>query len=148
MHEQFRSRNPAHAERVQEMFAGARFVRQLGIELLDSGPGWCESRLPVRDWHAQQNGFVHAGATATLADHTAGASALSLVAPDEMVLSVEFKINLLRPGIGEFLCCRGEVIRNGRKLIVSESEVYAVKEETRKLVAKATVTLAVLDASE
>ena len=146
MREEYTSRNPAHLARVEGMFTEANFVRHLGIELLRSGPGWCESRMPVQAWHSQQDGFVHAGATSTLADHTAGASALSLVGIEETVLSVEYKINLLRPGIGEYLFCRADVIRNGRRLIVSESEVYALREETKKLVAKATVTLAVLDA--
>ena len=61
---------------------------------------------------------------------------------NEMVLTAEFKINLLRPALGDRLRCRATVLKAGRTLIVAESEVYAVRDGKEKLVAKATVTLA------
>ncbi len=79
-----------------------------------------------------------------MADHTAGASAGTLVKEYEIVLIVEFKINLLRPAIGESLRCRANVLRAGKTLIVAESEVYAIKNGDEKLCAKAMVTLAVV----
>ena len=60
------------------------------------------------------------------------------------VLTVEFKINLLRPAQGDRLRCRAKVLRAGRTIIVSESEVFAVKDGSEKMTAKATVTLAVV----
>lgn len=76
-----------------------------------------------------------------MADHTAGCAAATLVRPNEMVLSAEFKINLLRPALGNRLRCRATVLKPGKTLIVAESEVYAVREGVEKLTAKATVTL-------
>ena len=52
----------------------APFLRLLGVEVDSIEPGRVVSRLPVREELNQQNGYVHAGAVGTLADHTAGAA--------------------------------------------------------------------------
>jgi uncharacterized protein (TIGR00369 family) len=135
-------RNPVDRTAVEQLFAEAPFIRSLGIELVDLGAGWCETRLDLAERHLQQHGFVHAGVQATIADHTAGAAASTLIAAGHQVLSVEFKLNLLRPARGEALRCRAAVLKGGRLLSVVESEVRAVAGAQETLVAKATVTLA------
>lgn len=135
---------PDYKMLLQAIFTQAPFIADLGIQLLDCGPGWCETELTIQPRHMQHNQFVHAGVQATMADHTAGASAGTLVTADERVLTVEFKINLLRPAVGERLVCRADVLKPGKTLTVAESSVYAENQEERKLVSKATVTLAVV----
>lgn len=127
-----------------EIFESAPFLKNLGLKLVGCGPGWCESRLEVQNYHKQQDRLVHAGVIATMADHTAGGAAGTLVQPGEIVLTVEFKINLLRPGIGRELRCRAQVLKPGKRITVAESEVFATDSLGEKLIAKATVTLAVL----
>jgi len=63
------------------------------------------------------------------------------------VLTVEFKINFLRPALGDRLRCRSAILRQGRTLHVAESEVYARRDGNEKLVAKAMVTLALVPAA-
>ncbi|MDD5171219.1 MAG: PaaI family thioesterase [Syntrophales bacterium] len=137
-----KTRNPHYRDQVRAIFDKAPFITDLGLVLSDLGPGWCESVLTVLPKHLQQDGFVHAGVQATVADHTAGGAAGTLVGSNEMVLTAEFKINLLRPALGERLRCRATVLKSGKTLIVAESEVYAVRDGKEKLAAKATVTLA------
>jgi uncharacterized protein (TIGR00369 family) len=139
--------NPLFGERAAEIFGRAPFIRELGIELAGHGPGWCESLLVAAPRHLQQDGYIHAGVQATIADHTAGAAAGTLIRPEEIVLTVEFKINLLRPAKGERLRCRAEILRPGRNLSVAESAVFAASGGEEKLVAKAMVTLAIVPAS-
>jgi len=139
-----KTQNPNFREQVRWIFEAAPFVGGLGLELADLGPGWCESVLPVAAKHLQQDGYIHAGVQATAADHTAGGAAGTLVKPDQTVLTVEFKINLLRPAQGDRLRCRATILRAGKTLIVSESEVFTGKDGDEKLAAKATVTLAVV----
>ncbi len=129
------------------IFSRAAFIGGLGVRLRDAGPGWCESDLTVSPAHLQQDGYVHAGVQATMADHTAGAAAGTFAAEGDLVLTVEFKINFLRPALGERLRCRASVLRKGRILSVAESEVYADQEGSEKLVAKAMVTLALVPAA-
>jgi len=129
------------AERV---FRSAPFVRDLGLELESLSPGSCVSSLTLAPRHLQQDGFVHAGVQATVADHTAGTAAATTIPPDRIILSIEFKINLLRPAMGDRLVCRAQVLRSGKRIIVAESEVFSADSSGERLVSKATVTLAVV----
>ena len=137
--------NPDYRQVTEKVFLAAPFVQSLGIELLDLGPGWCRTKMVITENHCQQHGYVHAGAQATLADHTAGAAAGTLVSADETVLSIEFKINLLRPADCEELFCEGRVIRPGRRFSVTESSVWADGLDGR-LISKAQLTMAVVTA--
>jgi uncharacterized protein (TIGR00369 family) len=76
-----------------------------------------------------------------MADHTAGYAAFTTVSEAYRILTIEFKINYFKPAIGESLICRSKVINNGRRIKVSESEVFAVFQGEEKLVSKAMVTL-------
>ncbi len=108
-----------YAETVAGIFNRAAYIGDLGIRLAGMGPGWCESVLAVLPRHMQQDGYVHAGVQATIADHTAGGAVGTLAAEGDLVLSVEFKINFLRPAVGDSLRCRGTVLRQGKTLCVA-----------------------------
>jgi uncharacterized protein (TIGR00369 family) len=131
---------------IETVFRAAPFVAHLGIEFENLGDGWCEAALRLQDWHLQQTGVAHAGVLATLADHCAGAAASTQLAEGEFVVTVEFKINLLRGARGERLSCRAEVLKRGSTLTVVESQVYAEAAGRRELVAKLNATMAVLRA--
>lgn len=137
------SREPISDE-VRRIFEQAPFIADLGVVLERVAPGECETSLRLEPRHLQQDGFAHAGVQATLADHTAGAAAATLVGPTEYVLTVEFKINLLRPAHGERLRCHATVLKPGSRIDVVESELWTEDGGDSKLVAKAMVTLAVL----
>ncbi len=137
--------DPNYRQRVEQIFEQAPFINDLGIKVVEIGPGWCETTVEILPKHLQQDNFIHAGVQATMADHTSGAAAATMMKTTEIVLTVEFKINLLRPAIGQALRCRGQVLRAGRTLIVSESEVFAIDGGQEKLCAKATVTLALVE---
>jgi len=128
---------------VEEIFT-APFITGLGIRLVEVGPGRCETALTIEQRHHQQHGFVHAGVVSTLADHTAGGAATTLLSPGQLVLTAEFKINLLRPAGGERLTCRAEVIKSGKSLSVVESEVFDYVTGQPRLVAKFMATMAVV----
>lgn len=121
----FVPRDPNWASRVDEIFSSAPFVRHLGIELEQASPGRCASRMRLAPEHRQQDGLVHAGVQTTLADHTAGAAAGSLMEAGQIVLSIEFKIHLLRGARGSELRCVAEVLKPGSMVAVVEAEVFA-----------------------
>lgn len=137
--------NPDYEARVHAIFNTAPYIQHMGFVLRECGPGWVESALPkLEDFHRQQDGFAHAAVVGALADHSAGAAAGTLAPADCQVLTIEYKLNLLRPGLGDALRCRAEVLKAGKTITVAEASVYAVKEFTEKLVAKATVSLALV----
>ena len=133
----------AHRE-MTHVEAFKKGIAELGIELESLTLGDCHTKLRLEPKHLQQDGYVHAGVQATIADHTAGAAAATLVRPDEIVLSAEFKINLLRPAQGEILRCTSTVLKPGSRLIVVESDVEVVSPERSQRVAKGMFTLAVV----
>jgi len=133
-------------EELERIFTAAPFVANLGIRLKSLGSGVCETELDVEPRHLQQNGFVHAGVQATMADHTAGGAAATMIEPDHIVLTVEFKINLLRAAKGHRLTCRSKVLKPGSRMIVVESEVRCEIKGTSILASKATASMAVVEA--
>jgi uncharacterized protein (TIGR00369 family) len=126
---------------IRELFRATPFVAHLGIEVEEVAAGRVVAGMAVRPEHLQQNGYVHAGALATLADHTAGGAAATAAPDGHGVLSIEFKVNLLRPAVGERLRCVAAVLKAGRTVSVVESEVFALQGGEAVLVSKATVTL-------
>ena len=50
-------------------------IADLGIEPISAADGTCVTYLDLQPRHLQQDGFVHAGVQATMADHTAGGAA-------------------------------------------------------------------------
>src|SRR6478609_2786466 len=132
------------AESVQNIFYSANFIRDLNIQLDKVSEGTCETSLVVQDRLRQQHGFIHGGVIATMADHTAGGAARS-VSGEKDVLTVEFKINYLRPAVGDRLRCTASVLRAGKTVIVAEALVYADNAGKETLVAKLTETLFLAD---
>ena len=134
----------ATAARVRGIFDKANFLQHLGLQLTSTGPDSCETALTIENHHLQQHGFVHAGVIATIADHTAGGAARA-ASGERDVITIEFKINFLRPASARKLICHGKVLRAGKSVIVAEAEVFAINDSEPKLIAKLTETLAVLD---
>jgi len=117
------------------------FINHCGFEAEVIRRGYFQSRVKIVDHHRQQDGFIHAGVMATMADHTAGYAAFTTVPEEYQILTIEFKVNFLRPAYGESLVCRSRTLREGLQIIIGESEVFDRRAEEEVLVAKALVTL-------
>lgn len=117
------------------------FIAHVGFVAEEVKKGFFSSSLQIKPEHRQQDGFVHAGVMAAMADHTAGYAGFTLVSEDHQILTIEFKINFLRPASGDTLRCHSRVIREGRQLLVAESEVFDQGPHAEKATAKALVTL-------
>jgi uncharacterized protein (TIGR00369 family) len=132
-------------EALQRFFRAAPFMVDLGVEPVAVAPGRVTTTLVVHKRHHQHTGQVHAGVMATLADHTMGAAAQTLAPAGHWVLTAELKTSLLRAGKGERLVCDAVVIKPGRRLTFTEAEVFSESGGERKLVMKASATMAVVE---
>jgi uncharacterized protein (TIGR00369 family) len=144
---QWSAANPDFERATRSMFAGQAFMAFLGAELTAVSPGHAEIRLPYRPELTQHDGFFHGGLVATLADNSGGAAGYTVVPAGKGLLTVEFKINLLAPGQGDFLVARGRVLRAGRSLVVSAAEVFAQQGGREVLCAAQLMTLRVVERS-
>ena len=101
-------------------------MQLIGAELGRIEPGIIEITLLYRAELTQQNGYLHAGIVTTIADSACGYAAYSLMPAGSEVLSVEFKVNLLRPATGDKFLARAEVIKPGKTLTVVRADVFGV----------------------
>ncbi|HKP82940.1 MAG TPA: PaaI family thioesterase [Pyrinomonadaceae bacterium] len=128
-------RNPSFAEEIKQSFAKQTIMSLIGAELSRVEPGVVEITLPYRADLAQHHGFLHAGIVTTIADSACGYAAYSLMPPKSEILSVEFKVNLLRPAKGEVFVAVSEVIKSGRTLTVARADVFGLDQGRRELIA-------------
>lgn len=127
--------------RVQDSFDRQGLMAHLGARLSHVSPGLVHIVLPARPEVTQQNGYFHAGATSAIADTAGGYAAYTLFATGTSVLTVEFKINLLAPALGDHIEAVGAVLKPGRTLTVCRLDVFAVDGSARTLVAAGQQTL-------
>ena len=123
----------------REVLAEQPFSRLLGARLTVLTPGRAELELTLRTELLQQNGFAHGGVVSYLADNAltyAGGSALGFA-----VVTSEFKINYVRPAIGERLVARARATHVSRSQAVCQCEVYAIGAGSEKLCAIAQGTI-------
>ena len=126
--------------RIRESFARQRHMGTLGVTIAYIGPGEVHLAMPYDERFCQQNGFLHAGAIASVADSANGYAAYTLAPPDTDVLAVEFKINLLEPARASGFLARARVLRGGRTLSVCQADVVTIEPDAR-LVAMMTSTI-------
>lgn len=110
-------------------------MRTMGAEIVEASPGHCVVRAPIADHLKQQHGAAHAAMSFALGDTAAGYAALTTMEPGADVMTVEIKINLLSPAIGDTMEAVGKVVRAGKRLTVVTAEVFVITGETRKPVA-------------
>jgi len=133
--------NDDFAKRVRASFARQRVMETIGATLTRVEAGAVEITLSHRADLSQQHGFIHAGIVATILDSACGYAAFSLMPPDVAVLTVEYKINLLRPADGERIVARGRVVRSGKTLTVCAGDAVAVTGSEEKVVATMLATI-------
>lgn len=110
-------------ERVRNSFQRQNFLTLLGAELETVEPGRVVISCCRREDLTQQQGLLHGGVVTTIADVTCGYTALTMMPEDQEVLTVEFKINLLRPVFSQCVRAVGTVARAGKRLVITEAEV-------------------------
>ena len=133
--------SPQIAEKVRASFDAQSMMATLGAQLHLGPPGTARITAPILPGSRQQQGFAHAGLTFAIGDSAAGYAALTLMSEDHEVLTTEMKINLLAPGHGDKLIARGRVIKPGRRLMVVQSDVFAVTDGVEKHIALLTGTM-------
>ena len=124
----------------REVLAKQPFSMLLGTELVVLEPGRCELALALSEPLKQQMGFAHGGVVSYLADNAltfAGGAAMRVP-----VVTSEYKINYVRPAIGERLVARARTAHVSKTQAVCQCEVFAVSGGLEKLCAIAQGTIA------
>jgi uncharacterized protein (TIGR00369 family) len=126
-------------QKIRESFGRQGLMSTLGAKLVTVSEGSVTIECARHAGLTQQHGFFHAGVLTSLADSACGYAAFTLMPPGNDVLTVEFKINLLKPADTNKVIAVGTVIQAGKTLTVCEGHVY--DESGSKLLARMTATM-------
>ena len=121
--------------KIRKSFSLQGLMTRFEAELMEVSEGRVVVSAPISPSVSQQHGAAHAGLTFALGDTAAGYAALSKFPLESEVLTVEMKINLMRPAFGDRLVAEGSVIKAGRKLSVVQARVFAETGAVRKEIA-------------
>ncbi|MFM0147624.1 PaaI family thioesterase [Paraburkholderia sp. RL18-085-BIA-A] len=132
--------------RVEASFAAQGLMKTLGATVRSVSDGEVQIDLPFSSGLSQQHGFTHAGAITSIVDSACGYAALTKAPDGCEVVTAEFKINFLRPAIGDFFVAVGNVVNAGKKLVVCTGEVraFVANEPGFKVVALMQATVSVI----
>lgn len=137
--------NPEFKSRIEDKLTRQHFMHLLGFEITDIEAGVVQGSLQLEEKHRQQFSILHGGVVSTVADIVAGFAAYTLAPADKDVVTAEIKISYFKPGRGQSIRARGEVIKPGRNVIFVEAEVWSNNDGEEKLIAKASTTMALID---
>jgi uncharacterized protein (TIGR00369 family) len=129
-------------KRIEESFSRQGFMQTLGATLVAVETGKVTITAAFRDTLTQQHGYLHAGVMTAMVDTACGYAALSTTADGYEVLTVEFKINFLKPAKTNKIIAVGEVTQSGRTLTTCEGTVY--NETKDKVLAKMMATMIII----
>ena len=125
--------------RGREVLAQQPFSVLIGAELAQLERGICEIQLPLTAQLKQQNGFAHGGVLSYLADNALTYAAGTVL--DFRVVTSEYKINYLRPAVGERLVARATAVHASKTQAVCRCDVFIVSEGEEKICAAAQGTI-------
>lgn len=110
-------------QRIYDSFSKQNFLATIGARLDEVEPGRVVISAARTESLLQQQGRMHGGVLATLADVTGGYCALTTFPEGYEVLTVELKINFMRSTDSPSVAATGTVVKAGRTLVVVESTV-------------------------
>lgn len=133
---------------IRRTFERQTFMQLIGARLIRVEPGVAEIEIVRDERLLQQNGFIHGGVITSLLDTACGIASQTMMDEGCDVLTVEFKVNLLAPAVGERFLARGTVLKAGRKIVVSRGDAFAIAGgESRLIGAMQASMIAVRDES-
>jgi uncharacterized protein (TIGR00369 family) len=112
-------------QKILDSFNRQGLMKTLGAELAYVADGEVHVALPFSMSLCQQRGFIHGGAVTSILDTACGYAALTKAPVDRDVVSAEFKINLMKPAIGNRFLAIGKVQSAGKLLTICTGEVRA-----------------------
>ena len=133
------------AANIRQSFAEQSMLATLGAHITHLSLGKVEIEVPISARVLNQHNFAHAGLGFTIGDTAGGYAALSYQEAGSNVVTVEYKVNYLEPGIGQYLRAIGRVIRPGSRISVVATDVLAINGDDIKKIAVMQGTMMALE---
>lgn len=117
-------------QQLLEMIRDVPFLKLLGLETIDIGPGWSKSQIMFRHELTQPAGILHGGVIATLIDTGIAHAILmtdafmAVAQEGARMVTVDLRVKYFRPVSEGLITCECRVPRIGRQLLHAESIVW------------------------
>ncbi|MCY1428441.1 hypothetical protein D9M71_443240 [compost metagenome] len=121
---------------VLDVSGGSAFSRLLGLEIIQAEDGKAEVHMKMHDGLRNVHGKLHGGALFSLIDTAMGQACHSLSGGVAQSVTLESKINYIRPVSDGEVICRAWVLNASKRTLVVEADTW----QGEKLVAKAQAT--------
>ena len=125
----------------ETLTTGRGFTKESGFRVREFKEGYVALEVAPKEELVQFMGFVHAGVVTGLADHAAGACYATVLPEGKVCLTIELKINFMKPAQGDMLVAEATALSRGASIGVIRSDVYAETGDKRVMIATALVTL-------
>mgnify|MGYP000713245633 CR=1 FL=1 len=120
----------------------AQWVRDLALDVTEVSESHTISRMPNTDRLARVGGIISGQALMTMADTTMVLATAGYFGAFRPVATTNFTCQFLRPGVGDWIVCRADIVRAGKSMAFVEAEMVA--EPSGKPVARAQATFFVM----
>jgi len=132
------ARTSIDRERLTALFDSViPFNRFLGVRVAEIGDGRASLKLPFRPDFVGNPILqtLHGGVISTLLDNCGGIAVWSQIGQDDLVSTVDLRVDYLRPGKAETLIGSGRVVRLGNRVGVVELRAFHPGSEDRPVAA-------------
>jgi len=124
--------DPALRARCEAAFDHPGFFHHIGATLVAVRRGEAVLRVERGPAVLQHHGFIHGGVVGALADGAMGTAAFTTMPEGSSILTVEYKVNFLRPAAGRALLARARVVKPGLTLTVVSCDLFSEDDEGRE----------------
>ncbi|GAB0157675.1 hypothetical protein CHRYSEOSP005_29570 [Chryseobacterium sp. Alg-005] len=120
---------PEKKKLITDSFNRSETLQFYKAELLEVETDFISMKIPKMGLMTRKAGMFNGAMIASLVDVSSGYAAVSHYEEDCYVVTVELKVNYLRPAIGDALVSKSYVIKGGAKISVVRTEIYTVNKE-------------------
>ncbi len=113
------------------------YYKLLGMKIDEVKENYAKLSIEIEKKHIQLLNTVHGGVTASLADSAAAWAIFGSGEVDGLLVTIEMKINFLRPVNSGKLIAEARNVHKGSRILVCDVDV---KDENGSLIAKSLVT--------
>ncbi|HUT53180.1 MAG TPA: PaaI family thioesterase [bacterium] len=117
-------RNREREKLIQAAVNGSPYYRHVNMRVMEFNDTGSVMDMEVLPQHKNIWGTVHGGVIAGLIDSSCGTAIAPVLAPDETVVTLDLKVQFLRPVREGRLTARGRVVHRSRRFVHTESEIF------------------------
>lgn len=124
--------SPEKRKLITDSFAKSETLQFYKAEIVSMEKDFISIKVPKMQLMTRTAGMFNGAMIASLVDASSGYAAVTHYENDCYVVTVELKVNYLRPAIGDALLSKSYVIKGGKKISTIRTEIYTVQDDNEQ----------------